>query len=188
MTDAARRNIELKARDPRPDRSLEVSRQLSGAVDHGTLWQRDTYFHVADGRLKLREQRPGDGPRLIQYLRPDETTARVSRYRLIGVDDADLCRAALDAALGTRVVVEKQRRLFVWQDVRIHLDEVVGLGSFIEFEAVAPPSSDLAPERRRVARLRAAYAIRDEDLVATGYADALTGKERWHEATTGVPR
>jgi hypothetical protein len=34
-----RRNIELKARDPDPDHSLEVCRTL-GAEDHGTISQR----------------------------------------------------------------------------------------------------------------------------------------------------
>ena len=42
---------------------------------------------------------------------------------------------ALDAALGTTVVVAKRRRLFIWEDVRIHLDEVEGLGTFVELEA-----------------------------------------------------
>jgi adenylate cyclase class IV len=32
------------------------------------------------------------------------------------------------------------------EEVRIHLDTVKRLGNFIEIEAVAPPSSDLAEE------------------------------------------
>lgn len=193
MTGAAadespRRNVELKARDADPKRSLRVAAGLDGVVEHGVLWQRDTYFHVPHGRLKLREQQPGDEAWLIPYERPDETAARVSRYRLIGVDDPAACRAGLDAALGTRVVVEKRRRLFVWQDVRIHLDEVVDLGSFIELEAVAPATSALAAERRRIAELTAAFAIAGEDLVATGYADALVGIQAWHDPATGAPR
>jgi predicted adenylyl cyclase CyaB len=171
-----RRNVELKARDREPARSLAICAALEEAVDHGTLWQRDTYFVVSRGRLKLREERPGR-PLLIQYLRPDEEAAKVSRYRLVAVDDAEVCRAALDAALGTRVVVEKQRRLFIWRDVRIHLDAVAGLGDFVELEAVAPAGSDLALERGRVAELRAGLAIAGEDLVAEGYADLISGKE-----------
>ncbi|HST38446.1 MAG TPA: class IV adenylate cyclase [Conexibacter sp.] len=172
----ARRNVELKARDRDPARTLAVCAALDGAVDEGTLWQRDTYFVVARGRLKLREERPG-GATLIQYLRPDDEEAKLSCYRLVGVDDAEVCRAALDAALGTRVVVEKERRLFLWRDVRIHLDTVVGLGAFVEFEAVAPAESDLVPEHERVAELRATLAIAGEDLVAEGYADLISGKE-----------
>jgi predicted adenylyl cyclase CyaB len=77
----------------------------------------------------------------------------------------------LDAALGVRVVVEKRRRLFLHGCVRIHLDDVEGLGHFLEFEAIAPPDSDLSQERRLVAELRATFAISDDLLVAKGYAD-----------------
>jgi adenylate cyclase class IV len=72
------RNIELKARDPDPRRSLAVCAEL-GAKDYGELWQRDTYFVVPQGRLKLREQRPGS-THLIQYDRTDRPQQRESRY------------------------------------------------------------------------------------------------------------
>ena len=57
--------------------------------------------------------------------------------------------------------------------VRIHLDRVDGLGDFIELEAVAPASSDLADERRLVAQLRDAFGISTDELVAISYADQL---------------
>jgi adenylate cyclase, class 2 len=72
-----------------------------------------------------------------------------------------------------RVVVAKRRRLFLWRDVRIHLDDVEQLGSFIELEAVASPESDLAEEHRLIAELRQAFEIGDDRLVALGYADQL---------------
>ena len=34
------------------------------------------------------------------------------------------------------MVVEKKRRLFLYKNSRIHLDEVRGLGTFIEFEVL----------------------------------------------------
>src|SRR3712207_5002758 len=51
---APRRNVELKATDPDPQRSLAVCLEL-GAEDRGVIVQRDTYFRVPTGRLKLRE-------------------------------------------------------------------------------------------------------------------------------------
>jgi adenylate cyclase class IV len=167
----ASRNLELKARDPDPARSLAVCREL-GAEDHGELWQRDTYFVVPQGRLKLREQRPGTA-HLIQYDRTNRPEQRESRYRIAPVEDADTIAALLSAALAVRVVVTKRRRLFLHGPVRIHLDDVDGLGRFLEFEAVATPGSDLAHERVLVARLRAAFTVGDDLLVATGYADQL---------------
>ena len=167
---APRRNVELKATDPDPERSLSVCLGL-GAEDHGTLVQRDTYFRVGEGRLKLREESPG-GAALIQYRRADAAQARESRYRLAPVEDPEALREALDAALGTLVVVDKERRLLLWEGVRIHLDQVRGLGSFVELEGVAPPDSDLEPERARVARLSEELGLAGR-ILADSYSDRL---------------
>jgi predicted adenylyl cyclase CyaB len=167
-----RRNVELKARDDDPDRSLGACASL-GAEDRGVLKQRDTYFNAAKGRLKLREQ-DGERPHLIAYERSDRPGRRTSRYRIVEVDQAEELKDALAAALGVRVVVVKERRLFVWESVRIHLDTVEKLGSFIEFEAVAPSDSDLSRESERVRFLRETFQIAENDLIATSYSDLLT--------------
>jgi predicted adenylyl cyclase CyaB len=170
-----RRNIELKARDPDPARSLQASLQV-GASDEGWLHQTDTYFRVPHGRLKLREEETTS--HLISYERSDETVARESRYRLVPVSDPAGLKEALSDALGVLVVVEKSRRLLLWQGVRIHLDEVRGLGSFIEIEAVADPASDLSGEHRRAGELQDALAITPEEIVAFSYSDELLRSSR----------
>jgi homotetrameric cytidine deaminase len=172
---APRRNVEVKALDPDPARSLAVCREL-GAEDRGVLVQRDTYFRAPSGRLKLREE--GDaGATLVQYDRPDAAEARVSGYRLVAVADAEGLREALDAALGTLVVVDKERHLLLWNGVRIHLDRVRGLGSFVELEGVAEPGSDLSAERRRVDALADALGIGPDRIVAESYSDRLLGAD-----------
>jgi adenylate cyclase class IV len=163
--------VELKASDPAPGRSLEICRDL-GAEDRGTLWQRDTYLAVPAGRLKLREERPG-GASLIHYRRSDRPGERESRYLIAPVAEPAPLLALLEQALGVRVVVTKRRRLFLWDQVRIHLDEVEHLGTFIEFEAVAREDSDLAHEHRLVARLRDTFEIPAAHLRSGGYADQL---------------
>ena len=183
------RNVELKARDPDPARTLERALAL-GAEDRGEIRQRDTYFAGARGRLKLREQETGGSPmwdelieyshELIGYTRPDSTEARTSSYRRAPVADVAPLREALDAAYGTLVTVAKRRHLLIWEGVRIHLDDVEGLGTYVELEAVAEPDSDLTAEHEKVERLRAELGIEDENLVATSYADLLL-------ETTGGP-
>ncbi|MEA2249973.1 MAG: cytidine deaminase [Solirubrobacteraceae bacterium] len=167
-----RRNVEVKARDAEPGRTLERALAL-GASDEGVLRQRDTYFGDARGRLKLREQDGPDGREawLIAYARPDGATARISEYRLAPVGDPDALREALDAALGTVVVVEKRRHLLLFEDVRIHLDDVEGLGAFVELEGVAPPESDLTREHELVATLSEELALGER--VAGSYSDLL---------------
>ena len=177
------RNVELKARDDDPESSLEACRKL-GAVDCGVLWQQDTYFNTGQGRLKLREQRPGRC-QLIHYRRPDEPQERESRYRIIEVGDPETMRTFLGEALGVTATVIKRRRLFLWRSVRIHLDQVEELGSFIELEAVAAPESDLSAEQELITELRRRLAITDAKLVSTGYADQLSGRSGAPAAQAG---
>ena len=165
-------NVELKARDPDPDGTAARCRAL-GAEDRGVLVQRDTYFAARHGRLKVREQGEAWGE-LIAYRRPDGFEPGESTYLRSAVAEPEELRQALATALGTVVVVSKRRRLFMWEKVRIHLDDVEGLGTFLELEAlVAPDGSDLAAARAKVARLRSELAISDGSLVSAGYSDLL---------------
>jgi homotetrameric cytidine deaminase len=176
------RNVELKARDPDPARTLERALAL-GADDRGEMKQRDTYYAGANGRLKLREHVSGGSPmwdelieysfELIGYQRPDSTEARTSDYLRVPVADVAPLHEALDAAYGTLVTVTKLRRLLIWEGVRIHIDDVEGLGSFLELEAVAEPGSDLTEEHRKVERVREELGVEEASLIATGYADLL---------------
>jgi homotetrameric cytidine deaminase len=172
---APRRNVELKATDPDPERSLQIALDL-GAEDRGVLVQRDTYFRVPEGRLKLREESPG-GAVLIQYARDDRAEARESRYRITPVEDPEALKTSLAEALGTLAVVEKERRLLLWEGVRIHLDTVEGLGSFLELEGVAPEGSDLSGERDRVAQLSEALGLDDSRILADSYSDRVLAAE-----------
>ncbi|HAA50875.1 MAG TPA: hypothetical protein DCE43_14260, partial [Planctomycetaceae bacterium] len=67
-----RRNVELKARYPDLQAGADIAGGL-GSTDADTLVQVDTYFHAADGRLKLREitsRVKGESAELIWYARP----------------------------------------------------------------------------------------------------------------------
>jgi homotetrameric cytidine deaminase len=166
-----RRNVELKAHDPDPDATLRAALALDGVEDRGVLHQRDTYFRAPQGRLKLRRQ---DGAaQLIAYSRADAPGARESAYRLVDVPDPDALAAALQSTYGVSVDVVKERRLLLWDGVRIHLDAVEGLGRFVELEAVAPADSDLQAEHAKLARLRDALDIQDAQLEPRGYAALL---------------
>ena len=166
-----RENLELKAVDVDPRSTFDAAMSL-GAEDRGVLAQRDTFFVCVTGRLKLREQDPG-GAELIHYVRADAAGARGSRYSLVSVTCPDELREALTRSLGVRAVVTKRRRLLGLGHVRIHLDDVDGLGSYVEIEAVVPQGGRLEDEQATVTNLRRRLNIRDELLVARAYADEL---------------
>lgn len=169
----ARVNVECKARAADLE-DLERRCRALNAVDHGVLHQRDTYFAGARGRLKLREEGAG-ADNLIAYERPDDPADTESRYVLAPVGDPDTMREALQAALGAPlVVVAKRRHLFTLDNVRIHLDDVQGLGTFVELEGVvAPDGCDLELTRERVEHVRGKLGIGQDALVAVGYSDLL---------------
>jgi homotetrameric cytidine deaminase len=144
-----------------------------GATPAGTLHQSDTYFASRRGRLKLRVEEGALGGELIAYARPDHPDPTQSNYVVAPVAAPDDLAEALEAALGTLVVVAKRRRLFLWEGVRIHLDAVDDLGTFVEFEAVLPDAGDLAGAEAKLGRLRAALGVEDDALVPVGYADLL---------------
>ena len=165
-------NLELKARCP----DLAATRLRTKAV--ATAWlgpdeQVDTYFRVSRGRLKLRESTVS-GAQLIPYLRPDQAAARRSDYVVIPVTEPARTKDLLTALLEVHRVVRKLREIALYENVRIHLDRVEGLGDFIELEAVwdGDPAGD-AEQRGKLAFLREQLAIRDADLVAGSYEALL---------------
>lgn len=166
-----RRNLELKAHCPDLNWAREAVVQL-GAQPVGREIQTDTFFPVQKGRLKLREI-DGQPAVLIWYDRPDRTEARLSNYHLVPIAEGELLRAALTAALGVRGHVHKQRDIYLWHNVRIHLDEVEGLGSFVEFEAVLGPSDDLQTAHDRLTALSDRLGIAPADRLSHAYADLL---------------
>ena len=166
-----RENVELKARYPDSKRAHRISESL-GAVPCGTERQTDTYFSLGSYRMKLRESSNGNHW-LIWYSRPDRPDSRVSSYRLRSIPDPEAKRRILSQAMGVKVVVTKERSLYMLGPVRIHVDRVDGLGSFLELEAVLGNGVDREEGHRRLAELRLAFGIADEDLVSGSYSDLL---------------
>ena len=98
---------------------------------------------------------------------------RGSDYQLVSISDSAALLAALTAALGVRGAVVKRRELWMWQRVRIHLDEVERLGTFIELEAVMAAAEPDELGQQKVATLRERLQIADADLVGVSYSDLL---------------
>jgi adenylate cyclase class IV len=179
------KNIEIKARCGDLAGIREISRSL-GAAPRGAFRQVDTYFPVSAGRLKLREieaSEGGDVPgaaraELIFYRRANETGPRSSDYEVVPVSEPARMHAALAAALGVWVRVEKRRELWLYENVRIHLDEVIGLGAFVELEAVVDPAHPEEICHATVRRMLDAFGIAGGDLLSESYSDLLNGTAR----------
>ena len=73
------------------------------------------------------------------------------------------------------IVVRKRRELFLLDNVRIHLDTVESIGTFLEFEALVTPNHTVADCHAAIDRLRAAFMPALGEPIACSYADLLLG-------------
>lgn len=144
------------------------------------LYQVDTYLRAADGRLKVRETHSVEGNtvELIAYARPDVLGTRLSDYQRVPVDRADgaALLAALRAAMGQLVVVEKTRRVAILGRTRVHLDQVTGLGCFVELETVLAESDDEPAGRSEAAEVASLVGLDELTPIAGSYGDLLLGQ------------
>lgn len=170
-----RRNVEFKARVHDPAAARTIADQLAGA-SHRQESQTDTYFHVQSGRLKLRETTNPDRAELIGYARPDTKTQKLSSYRLLPIEDATTAKAMLTDALGVCCVVQKTRLIWLVEATRIHLDQVAGLGDFLEIEVVLGDTQTEAQGREIAESFRTAFTIEAVDMIAESYSDMLVDR------------
>lgn len=134
--------------------------------------QRDTYYDVNRGRLKLRE---GDIENaLIYYERQNVSGAKISEVLLYEhAPDADL-KAILEKVHGVKVVINKKRRIYFLENVKFHFDRVEGLGSFIEVEAIDKTgTAGHDTIKRQCDKYAVFFKIEESDYVSQSYSDLL---------------
>jgi len=170
-------NVELKAHYDDLRRAAAIARRL-GAVRQWQRRQVDTYFLTSAGRLKVR-QVAGQPAELIAYRRADVAAARESHYLVCPIPDGRRLSQALGMVLQQGVVVDKTRTLYLLGNVRIHLDRVTNLGSFIEFEAVLSGADQAPAARRKLEELSAHFGIGANDLLPCSYADLLLAASKF---------
>ena len=146
--------------------------------------QLDRYYELEGGsRLKLRTV-PGRPPELIRYRRPESDAVRTSDYEVTLVRDAE-ARRCLVPKTRPVVSVRKRREVLLLDNVRIHLDEVDGLGRFLELEAVVDATHDEAACRRRLADITSALGLREADFIRASYAELLRCDANLRERRVG---
>lgn len=171
LGDIMPRNVEIKARV----HDLEALRQRVEALSDTPVQiidQLDTFYLSPKGRIKLRVLAP-DRCELIQYTRADDATAKTSTYDIVRSDDPASFSRILESALPIRGVVTKRRYLYLIGETRVHLDEVEGLGTFMELEVVLSKGQTSKYGESIAKDLMAELGIQSEDLVSGAYIDLM---------------
>lgn len=109
----------------------------------------------------------------MYYSRPDTEGPKLSDYSLSPVSNPEELHEVLSAALGQLGVVKKTRYLYLYGQTRIHLDQVEGLGNFMELEVVLTPDQTLEQGKKIADELMQKLEISERDLISGAYLDQL---------------
>ncbi len=163
------KNLEFKVRYESLDALLPKLTDLKATYTE-TINQVDTYFQNPKGRLKLRETDESDEGWLIYYERPNELESRYSIYQLCEIAEPTALKELLTAALGIKTIVKKQRSFWMFENTRIHLDIVEGLGEFVELETVFQGQSETEAVKEHQ-HVKTALNLNAAEPIAVSYSE-----------------
>jgi predicted adenylyl cyclase CyaB len=164
-------NIEIKARLHDIDEIRHRAEELSDTPVE-VIPQEDTFFNTSQGRLKLRVVSQDQG-QLIYYTRPDQEGPKRSDYHISLTSDPENLKRVLELAFGIRGVVRKTRYLYLVGQTRVHLDDVEGLGQFLELEVVMREGQSDVEGQSIAEGLMAVLGVERGDLLEGAYMDLL---------------
>lgn len=181
----SQKNIEIKARCNNISVVIDYLDKDPLFIKNGLDHQTDTYYNTINGtRLKMREGNVENA--LVSYKRDDEIGPKKSDIVLHHFDiecesqrTIDNLKDILNHSLGTLVVVNKYRHIY-WNDkdnVKIHVDEVDDLGSFVEIEVM--DFTGTSRDRLEMQELCEFYIDQFKlayGLISNSYSDLLLNK------------
>ena len=167
-------NIEIKARVRNFEEIRQRAEKLSD-IPLQVIPQEDIFFNTEMGRLKLRVFAPERG-QLIFYARPDQEGPKRSDYHIYETADPENLKRVLELTYGIRGVVRKTRYLYIVGQTRVHLDDVEGLGQFMELEVVMQVGQSDAEGQAIAEGLMTGLGVERSDLLEGAYLDLLESR------------
>ncbi|CAK9818789.1 Putative adenylate cyclase MJ0240 [Anthophora plagiata] len=168
------RNIEIKAKIDDPELIISRIKQLTDDKCV-VIKQHDTFFKVPAGRrLKLRQFEDSTGE-LLSYERPNVLGPKLSDYLKASLAPENCLTVAniLRESYGCVGIVKKVRKLYMIGQTRVHVDNVEGLGNFLELEVFLTDEQDAEFGEKIAQDLMAKLGIQSDDLIAEAYIDLL---------------
>lgn len=165
------KNLELKIKiDSLKDIKKKLNENRIGLKE--ILIQKDIYFSVNSGLLKLRIENGKSS--LIYYNRNEVSDKRLSDFEYIKFSEGEP-EKFFKQIFKTDVTVSKIRELYIYNNTRIHLDKVQGLGSFIELETLVV--SGLKDAEQRFKKMIKTLNLTPENQIRSSYRDLLIKKK-----------
>ncbi|XP_063837079.1 uncharacterized protein LOC135086211 [Ostrinia nubilalis] len=173
------RNVEIKAKITNLENICKVAEQLSGGPPT-IIKQDDVFYRVNNGRLKMRYY-ADESATLVRYERSDQEGPKLADYDLLhfSVTDSEkakLLDKMLTQCMGARGRVIKERKLYMVDQTRVHIDSVQDLGDFMELEVVLRPEQTVEEGQVIAKDLQTKLGVKNEDLIDCAYVDLLEKK------------
>lgn len=175
------KNLELKAELRDPNLARLICKKI-GASQVVKLRQTDTYFNVARGRLKKRTSiaidRAVGSPEPIEYIfyeRENRTDPKVSQYHIY--THAQVQERFGQAPLPVWLTVEKNRELYLYNTVRIHIDDVMDLGWYFEYEILIDENTNMEHAQELADSIKSTFLPALGEPIATSYSDLLAQQQ-----------
>jgi len=162
------RNLELKIRIDDYKKTLRKAKEI-GAEEYAFLIQKDIYYQTGKGLLKLRIM--PEHSEFIFYNRNEAGGERWSDYHLLKINNEQRPEEFFNRIFDVVAVVEKEREVLMYENTRIHLDKVKGLGEFLELETIVTGTLDDAKERFDF--LVAALNLDETSQIKKSYKDLI---------------
>ena len=164
-------NIEIKSVISDCESTKERLKEL-GIKEEYSMYQKDIFYQVPFGRLKLRSI-DNSQHELIIYFRNNTKSPKPSKYYRIHTTHPNLINRVLIKIFGIRGVVEKDRVLFLQNNIRFHIDEVKNLGSYFEIEYIVGDSELEVRAQEKVSSLLRILGISERQLISDSYIDLV---------------
>lgn len=171
------KNLEWKAELRDPNLARLICKKM-GAMPVAKIRQTDTYYNVARGRLKKREaiavERGIGSPEPIEYIfyeRPDQVAPKISDYTIYTHDE--VLERFGQAPLPVWLTVTKVRELYLFNSIRIHIDDVHELGWHFEFEILTNSKEEAETAPERAEKLKSTFLPALGEPIRMSYSDLL---------------
>ena len=162
-------DITIKARCYEPAEVESILLQHN-ADYKGLDVQTDTFYDVDYGKLKLRQGTLENV--LIHYNRVATEGVKQTEVLMYLKNPGS---ATIDAVCGNLKVVSelrKLRKIYFIENVKFHIDQVEGMGNFVEIEAIDLDGSlGIETLKQQCSFYKELLQIEDEDLVHDSYID-----------------
>lgn len=151
--------IEIKAKIENKIELMEKIKKLGGKYSH-TEKQHDIYFNApdkdyaeTDEALRIREIPKEDTfERILTYKGPKIDSKSKTRKEIeVTIDNTDhMAEILINLGFKPSAIVDKTRRIFLYEDYTITIDNLKELGDYTEIEYVTTEDSDIEEIRNNI--------------------------------------